>query len=75
VSPPTSGDNWNLPGAWVGGLMDWAACESVQRGAESPHFRPGPLAPAEDAIYQWVTMIARGYLGKKVTTEAVSSPR
>jgi Rieske 2Fe-2S family protein len=43
---------------------DWAACESVQRGAESPHFRPGPLAPAEDAVYQWVTMIARGYLGK-----------
>jgi Rieske 2Fe-2S family protein len=22
VSPPTSGDNWDLPGAWVGGLMD-----------------------------------------------------
>jgi Rieske 2Fe-2S family protein len=153
VSPPTSGDNWNLPGAWVGGLMDlrpgvetmsldgrslgiplpgvdprtvnylglfpnllislhpdyvmthrleprtpgltaiecswyfpaevsdpsyavefwdvtnredWAACESVQRGAESPHFRPGPLAPAEDAVYQWVTMIARGYLGKNL---------
>jgi Rieske 2Fe-2S family protein len=153
VSPPNSGDNWNLPGAWVGGLMDlrpgvetmsldgrsfgiplpgvdprtvnyvglfpnllislhpdyvmthrleplspgltaiecswyfpaevddpsyavefwdvtnredWAACESVQRGAESPHFRPGPLAPAEDAVYQWVTMIARGYLGKSL---------
>ena len=45
---------------------DWAACESVQRGAESPHFRPGPLAPAEDAVYQWVTMIARGYLGKSL---------
>ena len=154
VSPPTSGDNWDLPGAWVGGLMDlrpdaetmsldgssgginldgvnprtvsylglfpnllvslhpdyvmthrlepkapdltaiecswyflpgvgdpsyavdfwdvtnredWAACESVQRGAESPHFRPGPLAPAEDAVYQWVTMVARGYLGKSLT--------
>ena len=154
VSPPTSGDNWNLPGAWVGGLMDlrpgvqtmsldgrsggiplpgvnprtvnylglfpnllislhpdyvmthrleprtpgltaiecswyfpaevddpsyavdfwditnredWSACESVQRGAESPHFQPGPLAPAEDAVYQWVTMLARGYLGKSLT--------
>jgi Rieske 2Fe-2S family protein len=153
VSPPNSGDNWDLPGAWVGGLMelrpeaetmsldgksrgvvlpgvdprtvsyvglfpnlllslhpdyvmthamvpktpgsttiecswylraevddpsyavdfwdvtnreDWAACESVQRGVESPHFRPGPLAPAEDAVYQWVTMIARGYLGKSL---------
>jgi Rieske 2Fe-2S family protein len=47
---------------------DWAACESVQRGAESPHFLPGPLAPAEDAVYQWVTMIARGYLGKSLSS-------
>jgi hypothetical protein len=47
-------------------VEDWAACESVQRGAESPHFRPGPLAPAEDAVYQWVTMVARGYLGKSL---------
>jgi Rieske 2Fe-2S family protein len=148
VSPPTSGDNWDLPGAWVGGSMDlrphaetmslsgrsagafidgaprdtvryvglfpnllisahpdylmthrleplapdrthvecawyfpdgvtdpdyavefwditnredWAACESVQRGAASPHFRPGPLAPGEDAVYQWITLIARAY--------------
>jgi Rieske 2Fe-2S family protein len=22
VSPPTSGDNYDLPGAWVGGSMD-----------------------------------------------------
>ncbi|GAA3110473.1 phenylpropionate dioxygenase-like ring-hydroxylating dioxygenase large terminal subunit [Kribbella aluminosa] len=49
---------------------DWAACESVQRGAESPHFRPGPLAPAEDAVYQWVTMLARGYLGKDLSSPA-----
>lgn len=149
VSPPTSGDNWNLPGAWVGGSMDlrdqaetmsldgrsngkfldgvdprtvrylslfpnllvsahpdyvmthrlvpkttnrtyvecswympadvadptyavefwdvtnredWAACESVQRGLESPHFRPGPLAPNEDAVYQWVALLASSYL-------------
>ena len=148
VSPPTSGDNWDLPGVWVGGSMDlrphaetmsmsgrsagafidgaprntvryvglfpnllisahpdyvlthrltplaldrtrvecewlipdgvadpgyavefwditnredWAACESVQRGLSSPHFRPGPLAPGEDAVYQWMTLIARCY--------------
>ncbi|HEX5996795.1 MAG TPA: aromatic ring-hydroxylating dioxygenase subunit alpha [Jiangellales bacterium] len=148
VSPPTSGDNWALPGAWVGGSMDlrdraetmsldgrssgafiagaprrtvayialfpnllisahpdyvmthrlqpvapdrtlvecswyfpatvddpgyavefwdltnredWSACESVQRGLSSPHFRPGPLAPNEDAVYQWVSLIARAY--------------
>jgi Rieske 2Fe-2S family protein len=150
VSPPTSGDNWDLPGRWVGGSMtlrphaetmslsgqgsgvrildapqgtvryvsllpnlllsahpdyvmahrltplapgrtdvecswyfpaadvdpayavdfwdltnrqDWAACESVQRGVSSPHFRPGPLAAGEDAVYQWMALIARAYLG------------
>ena len=149
VSPPSSGDNWDLPGAWVGGSMDlrehaetmslsgksagkplpgvdsrtvqylalfpnllisahpdyvmthrltalapgrtriecswlfpagvtdpsyavdfwdvtnredWAACESVQRGVSNPHFRPGPLAAKEDAVYQWVTLLARAYL-------------
>jgi glycine betaine catabolism A len=46
--------------------QDWAACESVQRGMASPHFRPGPLAPAEDAVHRLVTMIAAGYLGERV---------
>ncbi|HEU5110696.1 MAG TPA: aromatic ring-hydroxylating dioxygenase subunit alpha [Micromonosporaceae bacterium] len=150
VSPPNSGDNYDLPGAWVGGTMDlrdgmttmsldgrsggvplpgvdqrrvrylalfpdlllslhpdyvmthrlrpltpdttqvecswyvppevqdagyavefwdrtnrqdWAACESVQRGVSSPHFVPGPLAPNEDAVYRWVSLIARAYQG------------
>ena len=31
----------------------------------SPHFQPGPLAPAEDAVYSVVTMIARAYLGER----------
>src|ERR671911_651032 len=44
--------------------QDWSACESVQRGMSSPHFQPGPLAPAEDAVYSVVTMIARAYLGE-----------
>jgi Rieske 2Fe-2S family protein len=150
VTPPNSGENWDLPGAWVGGTMelrdhadtmsmdgksagrlipgvdprkvvyvglfpnlllslhpdyvmahrimpiapgrtwiecawyfpegveegsyavnfwdltnrqDWAACESVQRGLESPHFKPGPLAPNEEAVYQWITMVGRAYTG------------
>jgi len=150
VSPPTSGDNFALPGAWVGGTMDlregaetmsldgrsggvflpgvdrrkvgylalfpdlllslhpdyvmvhklrpagpdrtdvrcswyvapgvtdagwaerfwdrtnrqdWAACESVQRGLDSPHYRPGPFAPGEDAVHRWAGLIARAYLG------------
>lgn len=43
---------------------DWAACESVQRGLESGHAVAGPLSPREDAIYQFVTMVARGYQGQ-----------
>jgi Rieske 2Fe-2S family protein len=43
---------------------DWSACESVQRGVSSPHFRPGPLAPGEDAVHQWVSMIGGLYQGK-----------
>jgi Rieske 2Fe-2S family protein len=45
--------------------QDWSACESVQRGMASPHFQPGPLAPAEDAVYHVVTMLARAYLGER----------
>jgi Rieske 2Fe-2S family protein len=41
--------------------QDWVACESVQRGLSSPHFRPGPLAGNEDAVYQWTTLVARAY--------------
>ena len=44
--------------------QDWAACESVQRGLASPHFRPGPFAPGEDAVHRWVTMIGRAYRGQ-----------
>jgi Rieske 2Fe-2S family protein len=44
--------------------QDWRACESVQRGLSSPHALPGPLAPEEDAVYQFVAMVARGYLGQ-----------
>ena len=46
--------------------QDWGACESVQRGLTSEHARPGPLSPDEDAVYQFVTMVARGYRGEPV---------
>ena len=51
-------DFWDLTNR-----QDWSACESVQRGLSSPHAVPGPLL-AEDAVYQYVTMVARGYLGQ-----------
>jgi glycine betaine catabolism A len=45
--------------------QDWQACESVQRGMASPRFTPGPLAPAEDGVYHFVTYLARAYQGSE----------
>jgi len=42
--------------------QDWRACESVQRGVSSRGYRRGPLSPREDAVYQFITMVANGYL-------------
>lgn len=56
--PAYAVDFWDLTNR-----QDWAACESVQRGLTSPHARPGPLAPDEDGVYQFVTRVARAYAG------------
>jgi glycine betaine catabolism A len=56
--PAYAVDFWDLTNR-----QDWAACESVYRGVRSIHFLPGPLAPNENAVYDWVTMLARAYLG------------
>jgi Rieske 2Fe-2S family protein len=57
--PSYAADFWDLTNK-----QDWAACESVQRGLSSPHARPGPLAPDEDGVYQFVTRVARSYQGR-----------
>jgi phenylpropionate dioxygenase-like ring-hydroxylating dioxygenase large terminal subunit len=57
-NPSYAVDFWDLTNR-----QDWAACESVQRGLTSPHARPGPLAPDEEAVYQFVTRVARAYSG------------
>jgi phenylpropionate dioxygenase-like ring-hydroxylating dioxygenase large terminal subunit len=54
--------------------QDWSACESVQRGLSSVHAQPGPLSPEEDAVYQFVTMVARGYLGQPLTNVPTATP-
>ncbi|TRW82720.1 aromatic ring-hydroxylating dioxygenase subunit alpha [Mycolicibacterium sp. 018/SC-01/001] len=54
--PSYAVDFWDLTNR-----QDWAACESVQRGLSSPQARPGPLAPDEDGVYQFVTRVARAY--------------
>jgi glycine betaine catabolism A len=60
--PSYAVDFWDLTNR-----QDWAACESVQRGLSSPLASAGPLAPEEDAIYSFVTTVARGYQGIRVT--------
>ncbi len=54
--------------------QDWRACESVQRGLTSEHARPGPLSAEEDAVYQFVAMVARGYLGQPVWNPGSPAP-
>jgi Rieske 2Fe-2S family protein len=53
--------------------QDWQACESVQRGLSSPHAVPGPLSAEEDAVYQFVTMVARGYQGERVWNPGITA--
>ncbi len=59
-------DFWDLTNR-----QDWAAVESVQRGMGSPMFVPGLLARQEDAVYQFVTLVARGYLGGPLVPSAM----
>jgi Rieske 2Fe-2S family protein len=56
TDPSYAVDFWDITNR-----QDWAACESVQRGVASPYYVPGPLAPNENAIYDWVTLLARAY--------------
>ncbi len=58
IDPAYAVEFWDLVNS-----QDWRACESVQRGLASPHFRPGPFAPNEDAVHRWTTMIGRAYQG------------
>jgi glycine betaine catabolism A len=53
--------------------QDWGACESVQRGLTSEHASPGPLSPDEDAVYQFVTMVGRGYAGEPIWNRGTAS--
>jgi Rieske 2Fe-2S family protein len=62
-------DFWDLTNR-----QDWAAVESVQRGLDSPMFVPGVLSTSEDAVYQFVTMVASGYLGRELVRGSVADP-
>jgi Rieske 2Fe-2S family protein len=56
--PAYAVDFWDLTNR-----QDWTACESVQRGMKAKQYQPGPLAPAEDGVYHFVSLMARSYLG------------
>jgi Rieske 2Fe-2S family protein len=66
--PSYAVDFWDLTNK-----QDWAACESVQRGLSSPHARPGPLAPDEDGVYQFVTRVGRSYQGPNPDSAAAGA--
>jgi Rieske 2Fe-2S family protein len=68
VDPSYAVEFWD-----VTNRQDWAACESVQRGLSSPHFRPGPFATNEDAVHRFVGMVARAYLGRPPSGEVSAS--
>jgi Rieske 2Fe-2S family protein len=71
--PPGVADPSYAVGFWdLTNRQDWAACESVQRGVANPHYRPGPLAAKEDAVYRWVTLLARVYLDPTTTLAAAA---
>ncbi|MET0883942.1 MAG: SRPBCC family protein, partial [Acidimicrobiales bacterium] len=55
--PSYAVDFWDLTNR-----QDWTACEGVQRGVASRGFRPGPFAEDEDAVTQFVRLLARSYL-------------
>jgi glycine betaine catabolism A len=46
--------------------QDWAACEGVQRGAAGRGYRQGPLSDAEGNVWQFIAMVARGYLAGRL---------
>ncbi len=56
--PSYAVDFWDLTNR-----QDWSACEGVQRGMRAPGYEPGPLAPSEDGVYQFVEYVARAYQG------------
>jgi Rieske 2Fe-2S family protein len=54
--PAYAVDFWDLTNR-----QDWTACEGVQRGVASRGFRPGPFGEDEDAVTQFVRLIATTY--------------
>ncbi len=54
--PAYAVDFWDLTNR-----QDWTACEGVQRGVASRGYRPGPFSDEEDAVTQFVRLLAQTY--------------
>lgn len=65
-SPSFAVDFWDLTNR-----EDFTACEGVQRGMENGGYRQGPLSPWESTVYQFLTMVGDGYLGKEIRVPEV----
>ncbi|MGH2819975.1 MAG: aromatic ring-hydroxylating oxygenase subunit alpha [Actinomycetota bacterium] len=63
--PSYAADFWD-----VTNKQDWRATESVRRGVASRGYRQGRLSPVEDAVYAFITTVARAYLGRGVKAPA-----
>jgi Rieske 2Fe-2S family protein len=63
--PAYAVDFWDLTNR-----QDWRACEAVQRGTGHRGYRPGPLSPRESAVYQFLSIVGKGYLGEAMVSPA-----
>ncbi len=55
--PSFAVDFWDLTNR-----QDWTACEGVQRGSASRGYQQGPFGIDEDAVAEFVRLVARSYL-------------
>jgi Rieske 2Fe-2S family protein len=55
--PSFAVDFWDLTNR-----QDWAACEGVQRGSTSRGYRQGPFGADEDAVAEFVRLVAASFL-------------
>jgi glycine betaine catabolism A len=60
--PSFAVDFWDLTNR-----QDWAACEGVQRGTASRGYHQGPFGADEDAVAEFVQLVAAAYLSGRWT--------
>ncbi|HEX2049418.1 MAG TPA: aromatic ring-hydroxylating dioxygenase subunit alpha [Actinomycetota bacterium] len=68
--PSFAVDFWDLTNR-----QDWAACESVQRGAAGRGYRQAPLSRHERNVADVIAMVATGYLDGGPPTPVDAQPR